>query len=141
LYDSYLESAWFRTLKAEENVISWFPKSAFKCNLYRYNEVRNPLLGIDAAASLIQEEVAELLSALGCGPGATATAPEWSTATATATATDEPTLAATVVATATVTVPVLTGLLTDVDNIRCCVGSNVLDAEKLATEGELMPVR
>jgi hypothetical protein len=122
-------------------VISWFPKSAFKCNLYRYNEVRNPLLGIDAASSLIQDEVSELLSAPGGGPGADATAAEWGTATAT----DEPTSAATAVA--TVPVPVLTGLLAYVDNIRCCVGhmhrlvSNVLDAEKLATKGELMPLR
>jgi hypothetical protein len=67
--------------------------------LCRYADVRNPLLGIDAASSLIQEEIFELLRAPSDSPGAAAAA-----------------------AAVTVPVPVLRGLLGDVEDIRCCVG-------------------
>ena len=91
------------------------------------HEIRNPLLGIDAASSLIHEEISLVL----LHDAAAAHADEEK----------EPSC--------TVSVPlsVLTGLFNDVDNIRCGVGhmsrlvSNCLDAEKLATRGDLMPLR
>ena len=105
------------------------------------HEVRNPLLGIDAGTSLMQEELNELLrcarlekddegamhgsSSFAADPGSSANKPQE----------------------ISVPISVFARLHSDLENVRSCVGhmhrlvSNVLDSERLAEKGDLMPLR